>query len=624
MSTVFAAEQSDVSNVVDFVVNVEEGRDAKVLQLTDPQVIESEQQRYSGRLGDIEYDRWRRERREEECKKYIRQVVRSYNLDLIIITGDIVYGEFDDTGEVLLDFIGFMDSFEIPWAPVFGNHDNESAKGADWQCKQLENSAYCLFRQRELTGNGNYTVGIMQGGKLQRVFFMMDSNGCGGMSAETYNNGHSTRSIGFGQDQMDWYEGAAKAIKADHPDTKLSFAFHIQPLVFQDAMAKYGFPTTPIDLEQVGEATDFGYMGTSLKSPWDSDYKVWNSFKKIGVDSVFVGHEHSNSASVVYEGIRLQYGQKSSTYDRANYLRANGTVAIGSYVLAGTPIIGGTAIALSADDGSIVDSYIVYYEEPESGEDSAENSKTFDANGTDFDAIVNIPELNGMTAESDDASVPAGYMGGVYKNTSSYLAAIGIKIRNALENYTITGVKVRMYVVPYTASKTPLIRIYDDENNHIRAEGNAADMGLVAGQWCDVDITPLLKTSGMLTDGVLNECVLVYRFYDAAGDNNTNSLFYIDSMTVEYSGNVPVNIIDDVGKVVYTEYSEFKKVSEKSSVISAQYDSDGKLKAININTYISEDTRAVIPYENGITTIKIFIWELSCLYPFSPAVTINI
>lgn len=113
ISTVFAAEQSDVSNVVDFVVNVKEGRDAKVLQLTDPQVIESEQQRYSGRLGDIEYDRWRRARREEECKKYIRQVVRSYNPDLIIITGDIVYGEFDDTGEVLLDFIGFMDSFEI-------------------------------------------------------------------------------------------------------------------------------------------------------------------------------------------------------------------------------------------------------------------------------------------------------------------------------------------------------------------------------------------------------------------------------------------------------------------------------------------------------------------------------
>ena len=63
------------------------------------------------------------------------------------------------------------------------------------------------------------------------------------------------------------------------------------------------------------------------------------------------------SASVVYEGVRCQYGQKSSTYDRANYYN-NGKI-IGSYTQAGQPIVGGTVIPL-ASDGSLLTPYICY------------------------------------------------------------------------------------------------------------------------------------------------------------------------------------------------------------------------------------------------------------------------
>ena len=37
--------------------------------------------------------------------------------------------------------------------------------------------------------------------------------------------------------------------------------------------------------------------------------------KALGVDSILVGHEHANSASAVYDGIRFQYGQKTGTYE---------------------------------------------------------------------------------------------------------------------------------------------------------------------------------------------------------------------------------------------------------------------------------------------------------------------
>ena len=79
--------------------------------------------------------------------------------------------------------------------------------------------------------------------------------------------------------------------------------------------------------------------------------------KVLGADSIFVGHEHCNSASVVYDGIRFQYGQKSSEYDRFNCLNADGSIT-GGYSKTGTSLIGGTVIVLSETDATIKDAYI--------------------------------------------------------------------------------------------------------------------------------------------------------------------------------------------------------------------------------------------------------------------------
>lgn len=351
---------------VDFVVEVEEGRDPIVLQLTDTQIIDAAQERYDDRLGHAQETYWATDRVEECCYDYLAETITMTNPDLILITGDLIYGEFDDSGSALLSLIEFMESFEIPWAPVFGNHDNESKMGVDWQCEQFENAEYCLFEQRELTGNGNYTVGIVQGNELKRVFFMLDSNGCGVASAESLQNGHTTSTVGFGMDQIEWYTDTANQITELSPNTKYSFAFHIQPQIFSVAFKKYGYMegTTQenpinIDLLENKENGDFGYLGRDLKSPWDSSYVVWNSLKELGADSIFVGHEHCNSASVVYEGIRCQYGQKSSTYDRANFVDAEGNI-IGSSCEQLEALIGGTVIPLSEEDGSITEPYIYY------------------------------------------------------------------------------------------------------------------------------------------------------------------------------------------------------------------------------------------------------------------------
>ena len=356
-----------VINIPDFVIEVPAGRDPVVLQLSDTQIIDGAQSRPTHSSGDkITYAT---HLIKQYCYDYLTEILQETDPDLIIITGDLVYGAYDDNGSVLKAFIEFMDSFQIPWAPVFGNHESESKMGVDWQCEQLENAQYCLFEQKELTGNGNYSVGIKQGGTLKRVFYMLDSNGNTTASNESLANGHTVASVGFNNDQIEWYTEQITRLKELSPETKISFAYHIQQAIFGEALQKYGFNQKEkyqdilIDYAENKTQGDFGYVGRQMKDGWDSSKNVFNGMKALGVDSIFVGHEHCNSASVVYEGVRFQYGQKSSEYDRYNAVTdENEIIDTAIWKKTGTPLVGGSVIVLSKDDGSIKDAYIYYCE----------------------------------------------------------------------------------------------------------------------------------------------------------------------------------------------------------------------------------------------------------------------
>lgn len=345
---------------VDFIVDVESGRDPVVLQLSDLQIIDSAQMRTGDRLGPYAYAYWATDKMEDRCFKYVRETVNAVKPDLILVAGDNVYGEFDDNGTSWLAFIELMDSFGIPWAPVMGNHDTESKMGVDWQCEQLAKAEHCLFKQRELNGNGNYSVGVRQNDKITRVFFMMDT-GSHTAGAETLANGHTGHFTGFKDDQIAWYtEAIARIREEENPDVKLSFMFHVPLDVFRMPAIEYGlreaaantpFATINIDAHPDKKEGDIGTINHDF-SGWDNAWSVWLGLVDLGVDSVFVGHEHAVSAGMTYQGVRLQFGQKSSTYDAANYRTDWGTTVF-SYEDMGMPQVGGTVIPLSEQDGSL-------------------------------------------------------------------------------------------------------------------------------------------------------------------------------------------------------------------------------------------------------------------------------
>ena len=181
MSTLYgksAPVPAPFAGISDFLLDLPADRPLRVLQLTDMQIIDASQQRTPNRLNEREIALWQPDAIPVQCTDQIRSVVAQANPDLIFITGDVIYGEFDDSGDSLELFCDFMDSFGIPWAPVYGNHDNETLRGVDWQNARLEAAPLCLFKKGSVTGNGNYSILLTRNGTPCRALYMMDSGGC--------------------------------------------------------------------------------------------------------------------------------------------------------------------------------------------------------------------------------------------------------------------------------------------------------------------------------------------------------------------------------------------------------------------------------------------------------------
>ena len=301
----------------DFVVNLDESRKGtkiKILQITDMQFIDSLQRRTADRLRIDEINAWHPDNFDIQGGNQIKSLVAQAMPDLIIITGDIIYGSFDDNGTVMKWFCNFMDQFEIPWAPVFGNHDNESKMGVKYQCDLFENSRYCLFKRGRVTGNGNYTVGIAVNMEIVRILHMLDSNGC-------YSDDESViRESGIYPDQMEMIkENTSLILKTQGRKIPAFMAFHIPPKEFMLAEVSKGYSTDGTELFVIGvdvtqKDNDFGCKMERLNMR-DNKTDFLRIAKECNVDGVFCGHYHKNNTCIEYEDIKWVFGLKTGQYD---------------------------------------------------------------------------------------------------------------------------------------------------------------------------------------------------------------------------------------------------------------------------------------------------------------------
>lgn len=311
-------EISRAGESADFVLSLPSDRPAHILQVTDTQIIDSSQQRYAGRLSAEETRFWAPENVYERMTKYLDGAVRAASPDLIVHTGDFVYGEFDDSGRMLDFHISLMEKYNVPWTLALGNHERETLLGTEELCRRLEKSPNCLFRAEKsfggarLEGNGNFAVLLQRGGEPAAVLYLLDSG-----------VGDEKLPCGIHAVQRAWM----RAVHANYPSLPAFAYFHIGPLATLKAAARHGYSFENfVPFELHGE--EFGYWGSKIYEQHciDGDGSLMELFREIGVAGVFCGHFHTLSTSLMYEGIRLTYGLKTGEYDSHIGGRLGGTL----------------------------------------------------------------------------------------------------------------------------------------------------------------------------------------------------------------------------------------------------------------------------------------------------------
>ena len=211
--------------------------------------------------------------------------------------------------------------------PIFGNHDNESKKGVTWQCEIFENSPYCLFKRNNLTGNGNYNIGLFVNNKLKRVIYMIDSNGCWfaynyGYVKEypPYNQNEKVQIInGIYQDQVAWIEKTSNKINNIYGNVNKFICTHIAPSFVNEQAIKNKYQKDNEELFVLGETVtpingDFGVKGERF--PLIPCYNLLEILKKCNFDGMFVAHSHNNSLSILCDDFsRVTFTLKTSISD---------------------------------------------------------------------------------------------------------------------------------------------------------------------------------------------------------------------------------------------------------------------------------------------------------------------
>lgn len=290
-------------------------------------------------------------------------IIKEARPDIIMVTGDSVYPVFIQTMtsnnlEETKLFCNFMEAVGIPWGYAYGNHDEEvygthkkPALTEYYQSISYENGGSCLFtpekRMLELEndaeftmygefggdvyGESNYFINLLNNdGSLNTTCAVLDSNlYVDGSLTDGYDNIHD--------DQTEWYEHELNRISAFYnaQDGTTGLAnsvafYHIPSQVYAhtwealeeqaemktDEWGTYFDNNTTAMLDGKEVFYHYGYMGEGYRKngePIISDPKYPdNFFDKVvelgSTKAIFVGHDHKNTYSITYQGVRLNFG----------------------------------------------------------------------------------------------------------------------------------------------------------------------------------------------------------------------------------------------------------------------------------------------------------------------------
>ncbi len=270
-------------NPSDYFLEMEYKDDFKILQLTDTHIAAKD-------------DR-------ERQYKFLEETISLGNPDLIVITGDIFTFATKTSAK---EFFKFMDSFNVPWTLVFGNHDEQCYFSVEWVTRYLNKltespDSYCIFKDiqdDDVFGNSNFVINLKDGDTIKEQLIFLDSN--------RYHYGSYIGYDYIKEDQIEWYSNIVdETTRINGHLTESLLFFHIPVPEFSDAY----------DAAIRGDADAILEEGEKREDVCCPKYNS-GFFDKVlekgSSKAMFVGHDHVNNYRVLYKGIYLCYGVNST------------------------------------------------------------------------------------------------------------------------------------------------------------------------------------------------------------------------------------------------------------------------------------------------------------------------
>ncbi len=231
----------------------------------------------------------------------MRRVLEEEKPELVVFTGDTSVSA--DNLNSLRKALEPVNEAQIPFAVVFGNHDDEEGESKEALLEVQKESGLCLTEAGDpgISGLGNYILKISSndGKKTGWILYMLDSG--------TYNENDKVKGYGYIQrDQIKWYMDSSEAIKKECGDVPALAFFHIP-------LPEYN------DVWQL--KTCYGEKNEEVCCPKQNS-GMFSAMLEMGdVKGVFVGHDHVNDYYGELYGIKLYYGRGTgyNTYGHENF-----------------------------------------------------------------------------------------------------------------------------------------------------------------------------------------------------------------------------------------------------------------------------------------------------------------
>lgn len=236
-------------------------------------------------------------------KHIVDQLVEKNDPDMIVILGDIMNDHVTySTKDMTKNIVDLIDGYGIPWAPLFGNHDNIEYKpegtkkygGVEYMEELFAASENCLYTRgpSDVLGHSNYVVNVIDKdtNKYVESFVILDS----------FTHGLDSTNEKF-------YEDSIKLVK------QLNNNVTVPSVVFDHIPIK-----EYLDAYKEAENEEFRTInGTPGVEPLVAgENTLFATMKELGsTKTVICGHDHQTSFFSEYQGITLAHGMKSSDGD---------------------------------------------------------------------------------------------------------------------------------------------------------------------------------------------------------------------------------------------------------------------------------------------------------------------